>query len=187
MAHGLIGPEATGAALKALRLRSGLTQSALAGKAGLHVNTVKRLEGMGPLPWTSAASIRRVSEALGASILPSIGYRIPRSIDDRESLRRHLERYNFESGSRAHAPVRYGVLVTKASFASQPVAKPKCGARTRRGAPCQRKALPNGRCKFHGGLSTGPKTPEGRARVAEAQRKRWAAWREQQRDVGTGS
>jgi hypothetical protein len=31
--------------------------------------------------------------------------------------------------------------------------------------------------KFHGGLSTGPKTPEGRARIAEAQRKRWAAWR----------
>jgi hypothetical protein len=30
------------------------------------------------------------------------------------------------------------------------------------------------RCKFHGGLSTGPKTAEGRARIAEAQRRRWA-------------
>jgi hypothetical protein len=52
--------------------------------------------------------------------------------------------------------------------------RPKCGARTRSGQPCQ--ALPvwdkvkdrprNGRCRLHGGLSTGPRTPEGRARVA---------------------
>ncbi len=44
-----------------------------------------------------------------------------------------------------------------------------CGAMTRRGTPCQAKALPKtGRCKNHGGLSTGPKTPEGRARVIAA-------------------
>jgi hypothetical protein len=29
------------------------------------------------------------------------------------------------------------------------------------------------RCRLHGGLSTGPKTPEGRERIAAAQRKRW--------------
>jgi len=34
------------------------------------------------------------------------------------------------------------------------------------------------RCRFHGGLSTGPKTSEGRARIAEAQRRRWNAFRE---------
>jgi hypothetical protein len=33
------------------------------------------------------------------------------------------------------------------------------------------------RCRFHGGLSTGPKTAAGRARIAEAQRRRWNAWR----------
>ena len=32
------------------------------------------------------------------------------------------------------------------------------------GAPCQAKALPNGKCKLHGGLSTGAKTIEGRLR-----------------------
>ena len=37
--------------------------------------------------------------------------------------------------------------------------------------------LRNDRCRLHGGLSTGPKTPEGRARIAEAQRRRWARWR----------
>ena len=35
-------------------------------------------------------------------------------------------------------------------------------------APCKAKALSNGRCKNHGGLSTGPKTPEGKARISEA-------------------
>lgn len=33
-----------------------------------------------------------------------------------------------------------------------------CGAKTRKGTPCQCKQLfRGGRCKFHGGLSTGPK------------------------------
>ena len=40
-----------------------------------------------------------------------------------------------------------------------------------------RKALDNGRCPNHGGLSTGPKTAEGRAQIATRQRERWQAWR----------
>jgi hypothetical protein len=40
-----------------------------------------------------------------------------------------------------------------------------CGARTRAGTPCKRKDIyNNGRCKFHGGLSTGPRTAEGKKR-----------------------
>jgi hypothetical protein len=54
-----------------------------------------------------------------------------------------------------------------------------CGARTRRGTSCKCAAietkLGKWRCKLHGGLSSGPKTAEGRARIAEAQRRRWAA------------
>lgn len=39
-----------------------------------------------------------------------------------------------------------------------------CGARTRSGTPCKRKDLyRSGRCKLHGGLSTGPTTAEGKA------------------------
>ena len=42
-----------------------------------------------------------------------------------------------------------------------------CGAKTRAGTPCKRKDLyENGRCPLHGGLSTGPKTPGGKARSA---------------------
>lgn len=37
--------------------------------------------------------------------------------------------------------------------------KVPCGAATRKGPPCQRPALANGRCKLHGGKSTGPKEP----------------------------
>ncbi len=40
----------------------------------------------------------------------------------------------------------------------------QCGAKTRKGTPCQCPAMKNGRCRLHGGLSTGPKTSEGRAR-----------------------
>lgn len=36
--------------------------------------------------------------------------------------------------------------------------KPKlCGAKTRTGRPCRNYAMPNGRCRLHGGKSTGPK------------------------------
>jgi len=39
-----------------------------------------------------------------------------------------------------------------------------CGAKTRAGTPCKQRAVyRNGRCKFHGGLATGPKTEAGRA------------------------
>lgn len=38
---------------------------------------------------------------------------------------------------------------------------PRCGARTRAGGWCQGPAMPNGRCRLHGGTSTGPRTPQG--------------------------
>ena len=41
---------------------------------------------------------------------------------------------------------------------------PRCGARAKRtGQPCKAPAMENGRCRLHGGKSTGPKTPEGLA------------------------
>ena len=46
----------------------------------------------------------------------------------------------------------------------------RCGARTKAGTPCQRPAVKQtGRCTRHGGKSTGPRTEEGRARIAAAQ------------------
>ena len=40
-----------------------------------------------------------------------------------------------------------------------------CGARTRCGAPCGAPPMANGRCRIHGGTSTGPRTMEGMARM----------------------
>lgn len=43
-----------------------------------------------------------------------------------------------------------------------------CGAKTKRGTPCRRRDLYNaGRCPLHGGLSTGPRTAEGKRRSAQ--------------------
>ena len=43
----------------------------------------------------------------------------------------------------------------------------ECGAKTRKGTPCKQKAIySNSRCKFHGGLSTGARTVEGKKKVA---------------------
>lgn len=43
-----------------------------------------------------------------------------------------------------------------------------CGAKTRAGTPCKLTGLyGSGRCKLHGGLSTGPTTPEGRAKMVD--------------------
>jgi hypothetical protein len=39
---------------------------------------------------------------------------------------------------------------------------------------------------LHGGLSTGPKTEAGRARIAEAQRRRWRDYRERQLETKDG-
>ena len=48
----------------------------------------------------------------------------------------------------------------------------RCLAKTRRGTECQRPAITGaGRCRLHGGRSTGPRTEEGRARIAAANTK----------------
>src|SRR5437763_12341920 len=53
-------------------------------------------------------------------------------------------------------------------------AAPRCGARSRRtGKPCRGAAMPNGRCKVHGGKSTGPRTPEGLERSRRGKLEAW--------------
>ncbi len=61
-------------------------------------------------------------------------------------------------------------------------ARVPCLAKTRKGHPCKNKSeAGRRRCKFHGGMSTGPRTVEGRERIAEAQRKRWQKYRKAMR------
>jgi hypothetical protein len=66
------------------------------------------------------------------------------------------------------------------------VSRPQCGAKCRDGHACRAPAVwdklldqpRNGRCRMHGGKSTGAHTVEGKARIAAAQRERWRLWRE---------
>ena len=51
-------------------------------------------------------------------------------------------------------------------------ATPRCGARAKHtgGQPCKAAALANGRCRHHGGRSTGPRTAEG---LERSRRSNW--------------
>lgn len=64
-----------------------------------------------------------------------------------------------------HAPGRQAAL-------KQAGAAARCGAKARRegGSPCGQPAMANGRCRLHGGKSTGPRTPEG---LKSSRRARW--------------
>jgi len=49
-----------------------------------------------------------------------------------------------------------------------------CGAKTRRGTPCKRRDLyAGGRCRLHGGLSTGPRTKKGKKQSSLNWKKRY--------------
>ena len=63
----------------------------------------------------------------------------------------------------------------------------RCGAKTRSGEPCSKFPIKGKRrCGLHGGLSSGPKTAEGRARIAQANLRHgnfvgWRAHREKEK------
>lgn len=58
-----------------------------------------------------------------------------------------------------------------------------CNARKKRtGAPCHQPAMKNGKCRFHGGKSTGPRTSEGLARSRSANYKHGLYTKEQREE-----
>lgn len=68
---------------------------------------------------------------------------------------------NFPTNPRTR--VRHGVRMRHDMNTRNKMLKP-CGAKTRQGTPCKNTRLyKNGRCMNHGGLSTGPRTEEGKA------------------------
>ena len=46
----------------------------------------------------------------------------------------------------------------------------RCGTKTRSGTSCQAPSMRNGRCRLHGGKSTGPRTAEG---LERCRRTKW--------------
>lgn len=73
------------------------------------------------------------------------------------------------------------LLATLALIEGKPYTEPErptCGARTRKGEPCKRKPVPGKqRCRNHGGLNTGKRTPQGRVNAGSGLRAWHAARR----------
>ena len=148
-----------GADLKELRRSKGFSQSGLARLAGVGRHAVSYWEckaEVDPRGWAP----KRMFAALGFDPLPYFATPVRARgggvLDLNEWETRQLEALRQREAQRAAS------------------ARVICGARTRNGQPCRNKSEPGRkRCKFHGGNSTGPKTAQGKARIAEAQRRRW--------------
>ena len=102
-----------------------------------------------------------------------------------ETRQETLELRIMDALGRGRTPWRLMAALDLMAEAPRKRDRPRCGAKTRSGRPCmapavwdhQHKRPRNGRCRIHGGLSTGPRTAEGKARIAEALRRRAMARR----------
>jgi hypothetical protein len=108
--------------------------------------------------------------------------RIERIVDAR--LAEYDERARLRRVGRATRSAKWHSVIVARERATEKRARLRelrskpCGARTRSGHPCRRKGLgKGGRCANHGGMSTGPRTPEGCARLSALLKARWAASR----------
>ena len=181
-----LGRIVTGCQIKAARALLGWSRQQLATAAHLHANSISYWEETPAIPTgrREPHACTRIRQALHDAGIEFVGHAKPGV--------RLCQNANYDSRPPSRARPRHGVkrvssrLVVLLGSKTVPVAatprKPPrhpCGAKTRTGAPCQRMALANGRCRNHGGASTGPTTPAGRKRIAEVQQKRWADWRAQ--------
>lgn len=85
------------------------------------------------------------------------------------ALRRRLKRYwrirdrIFEAWMKDETEINYPQFPPYPEECKNMI----CGAKNREGMPCKINYIyGNGRCRFHGGLSTGPKTTEGKKRAS---------------------
>lgn len=147
----------TGADLRKTRKALGLSQNALAQRSGVGRHAVSHWEcktTIDPRGW----ALRRMLRALGRPDLPDFPTGATRA---------------YRVLASQYARARGGVFV-QSGFQASDI---RCGAFRNDGKPCRHKVEPDKkRCKFHGGCSTGPKTADGKDRIAEAQRRRWARY-----------
>jgi hypothetical protein len=71
-------------------------------------------------------------------------------------------------GAAAAAPALRRGKLKNGNPSGDYLAAPRCGAKTRAGCACRQPAMTNGRCRLHGGRSTGARTAEGRRRAETA-------------------
>lgn len=161
----------TGAELAAIRKAAGLSQGALAQRVGIGRHAVSYWECKATVD-LRAWAVRRMAEVLALPDKSAVkcapaGWAERMAAQDRAreaSLMAQVAAWEARDAQRREA--------------LQARVRVRCGAKTRKGTPCRAKSEPGKqRCKFHGGMSTGARTPEGLERVREAMRRRWARWR----------
>ncbi len=163
----------TGDELQLARKARGLSRRALAALTGLHPDSIRYWERKARVDLRGYAPAR---------ILKALGLTGPKSghgplLGNFATIPRARNRLLPSSEFPDAVKEREARLLAELEARRTKGPWKRCGARTRKGKPCRAKALPGKtRCKFHGGASTGPRTAEGKARIAEAQRKRWAAF-----------
>lgn len=165
----------TGKELAMLRRRAGLSQAALAQSVGVSRQTVSYWERKPALDGRTE-TLGRIADALDPadrelllSSRPALGFITLRFVSpvSPEQVKLIIKAEAQRKSTRAQ--MRSGT----------------CGATTRKAMKCRLKSEPGKqRCRLHGGLSTGPTSSAGKARIAEAQRKRWAAWRKAKSNTG---
>lgn len=155
------GPE--GAELRTRRKAAGLSQHQLAQAAGIGRHTVSYWENkprIDPRGW----AVRHMAKALG--------WELPDNWTSTRARGDGVLSPFAAMDAWVEAQLSAARLREAARAAQRRVI---CGAKTRKGASCRNKSEPGKRrCKFHGGKSTGARTPEGLERIREAQRRRWA-------------
>lgn len=155
----------TGKELAAIRKRAGLSQTELAQRAGIGRHAVSYWERKARVDRKSWA-IKRVGKVLALPDEPAV-----------MGARARWAERQLEAERVALESARLLWLKSEAERAAR--RRVQCRAMTRKGTECRCPSEPGKRrCKFHGGLSTGARTQEERKRIAEAQRKRWAKWRD---------
>ncbi|MEM6410227.1 MAG: HGGxSTG domain-containing protein [Pseudomonadota bacterium] len=138
-------------------------------------SAIKAFKRLGQGTWLDGASIRKAASR--ATKNARVCYVFSRLRDNFELSTRTAKyvRSGHNTGLRYHAlllRLSRSAATTKQMPRTSPYPRRKtekqvCGAKTRTGKPCQMKPEPGKkRCRLHGGLSTGPKTVEGKARSA---------------------
>ena len=162
----------TGADLRNARKAANLTQVNLAQRAGIGRHAVSYWECKAVVPLRGWA-VERMIAVIGADSLKVYTAPNARAGAWGESLLR-AERQAME----AHIEAQLVAIREREAERAKRL-RVICRAKTRKGGQCRNKSEPGrARCKFHGGKSTGARTPEGIARIAEAQRRRWARYRD---------
>ena len=157
-----------GAELRAHRKAARLSQKVLAQRANISCSAVKyweRKAGIDPKCW----AVKRIADALNIGIhlanLPQYARTGGWGVTEWDQIWAKLD-----------AEVELKMMAWRERAALRAARRRVvCGAKTRKNTQCQNLSEPGRRrCKFHGGRSTGPKTLEGKDRIAEAQRARWS-------------